>query len=89
VKIKSSIGERDGPQNDCVTDIYQISILLNMRGIETQPIIAYAIILVIIALVFIDRDLLSLVSDQIIVIGVALIAVLLYSAIRKRTSSYV
>jgi hypothetical protein len=89
VRIKSSIGEGDGPQNDCVTDIYQISKLLNMRGIEPQPIIAYAIILVIIALVFIDRDLMSLVSGQIIVIGVALIAVLLYSAIRKRTSSYV
>jgi len=60
-----------------------------MRGIEQQPILAYAIILVIVVLVFIDRDLLKLLPRNTLFVGVAVIASILYFAIRKKTSTYV
>jgi hypothetical protein len=60
-----------------------------MRRIENQPILAYLIILVIIALVFIDKELLSLMPGRIIVVGIVLIAALISLGIRKRTSQYI
>ena len=60
-----------------------------MRGIEQQPIIAYAIILVIAVLVFMDRELLKVLPKQTLFIGVAVIAAILYFRIRNKTSTYV
>ena len=60
-----------------------------MRGIEQQPIIAYAIILVIVVLVFLDRDLLTILPRNALFVGFAFIAMILYLAIRSKTSTYV
>jgi len=60
-----------------------------MREIEQQPILAYAIILVIAVLVFIDRDLLTLLPRNTLFVGFAVIATILYFAIRKKTSTYI
>jgi len=60
-----------------------------MRGIEQQPIIAYAIILVIVVLVFLDRELLELLPRNTLFVGVAVLATILYFAIRNKTSTYV
>jgi hypothetical protein len=60
-----------------------------MRGIEQQPILAYVIILIIAVLVFMDRALLNLLPRNTILIGVAVIATIIYLAIRKKTSIYI
>jgi len=60
-----------------------------MKGIEQQPIIAYAIILAIIVLTLLDQDLLNLIPRQTIIIGVIVITAILYLKIRTKTSTYV
>ena len=60
-----------------------------MRGIEQQPILGYVIILVIAVLVFIDRDLLTLLPRNTLFVGFAVIAMILYLMIRNKTSTYV
>ena len=60
-----------------------------MRGIEQQPIIAYAIILVIAVLVFMDRELLKILPRNTLFVGFAVLAMILYFAIRNKTSTYI
>ena len=60
-----------------------------MRGIEQKPILGYVIILAIAVMVFLDRDLLTLLPRNTVFIGAAVLATVIYFAIRKKTSTYI
>ena len=60
-----------------------------MRGIEQTPILAYAIIIVIVYLVVTDQDLLNLIPSEAIFVGMAIVAGIMYSKMRNQRSEYV
>ena len=60
-----------------------------MRGIEQTPILAYAIIIVIVYLVVTDQDLLNLIPSEAIFVGMTIVAVIIYSKMRNQRSEYV